>query len=130
MTTLDDWCHERRVAVVDFIKCDVEGAEVGVLRGARSLLKSENPPIWMIEVIDPFLDEVAQSADDLLREFHDGQTTIRLYSQTDRGEPVQIERLADRLHSNNVFVVPSTRDEQFERAVSAINCGSPGASTG
>jgi FkbM family methyltransferase len=114
--SVDDLCSERSLAVVDFIKCDVEGAELDVVHGAQNLLQSERPPIWMLEVVDPFLREVAHSADDILREFQQSQTSIRLYSQDDRGEPVQIERLADRRHGNNIFVVPSARYREFDRA--------------
>lgn len=35
------------------IKLDVEGAEVAVLKGARSLIASESPPTWIIEVHNP-----------------------------------------------------------------------------
>ena len=34
----------------DFIKIDVEGHELAVLRGAQTLLSSDNPPMLMVEV--------------------------------------------------------------------------------
>lgn len=34
---------------VAFVKCDIEGAELSMLKGARALLASANPPVWLIE---------------------------------------------------------------------------------
>jgi FkbM family methyltransferase len=116
VTSIDALLEENRIAMVDFIKCDVEGAEINVLRGAQQLLRSTRPPIWMLEVIDPFLAETGISPSDLLDEFHKAGTTIQLYSQDREGQPVQIAQLADRKYGNNIFVVPSARREEFHRA--------------
>ncbi len=48
-TSLDDYCKKNSIPVVDFIKCDVEGAELEVILGARELLSSEYPPLWLVE---------------------------------------------------------------------------------
>lgn len=42
-TTLDDFCREH--AAPDLLKCDVEGAEVELLRGATNLLRYHRPAI-------------------------------------------------------------------------------------
>ena len=34
---------------IAFIKCDIEGAEPAMLKGAQKLLNSQDPPIWLIE---------------------------------------------------------------------------------
>jgi FkbM family methyltransferase len=66
-TTLDAFVAELptddtpRVA---FVKCDIEGAETAMLKGAKTLLGSANPPIWLIEHNRPALvDQGATSAD-------------------------------------------------------------------
>jgi len=38
-STLDNWCHEHRIRMIDFIWMDVQGAEIDVFRGARNILK-------------------------------------------------------------------------------------------
>jgi FkbM family methyltransferase len=43
--SLDDFAHN--CAPPDFIKCDVEGAEVEVMRGARQLLQTKRPVIFV-----------------------------------------------------------------------------------
>jgi FkbM family methyltransferase len=49
MITLDGYVREHGVSRVDFMKCDVEGAELLVLKGAQNLLKEFSPPI-LIEI--------------------------------------------------------------------------------
>jgi FkbM family methyltransferase len=51
--TLDDWrCSLRGTARVSFVKIDVEGAELLVLRGAAQLIERDQPVIFMEIVAD------------------------------------------------------------------------------
>jgi FkbM family methyltransferase len=50
--TLDDLLDELRVLQVDFLKLDVEGAELSVLYGAMKLLRSEHRSAILAEVQD------------------------------------------------------------------------------
>jgi FkbM family methyltransferase len=43
---LDDFCEEKQLHHVDFIKCDVEGAELFVFRGAVKLIQRETPIVF------------------------------------------------------------------------------------
>lgn len=49
---LDDVLKSRGIARVDFIKLDVEGAELSVLHGARELLLRSPRPVFLVEVQD------------------------------------------------------------------------------
>jgi FkbM family methyltransferase len=49
VTTLDAYVRESGMTRCDFIKCDVEGAELQCLRGAASLL-SEYRPVVLVEI--------------------------------------------------------------------------------
>jgi FkbM family methyltransferase len=49
---LDDVLWRLKVDVVDFIKLDVEGAELSVLEGAGNLLQGDSRPVILTEVQD------------------------------------------------------------------------------
>lgn len=65
MITLEDYLSERNVKRVDFIKCDVEGAELKVLKGCTELLSSEEAPIILIELNDNTSAALGFSKEDL-----------------------------------------------------------------
>lgn len=49
IVTLDGLLENRVITRVDFVKCDVEGGEVDVLRGSQEILESKRPG-WLMEV--------------------------------------------------------------------------------
>jgi FkbM family methyltransferase len=52
LTTLDAYCERHRLSSVDFLKVDVEGAEIKVFEGARRLLSSPGAPMILFEASD------------------------------------------------------------------------------
>lgn len=52
LIVLNNYLDEAQVGPVNFIKMDVEGAELMCLRGADALFQQEVPPIWMIEMAE------------------------------------------------------------------------------
>jgi FkbM family methyltransferase len=52
VTSLDTFLAQQNVARVDFIKMDVEGAELGVLEGAEELLGRSPRPVILAELAD------------------------------------------------------------------------------
>ena len=52
VVTLDEYLVGKSVLKVDFIKLDVEGAELGVLRGGKRVLTTVPRPVLLIEVYD------------------------------------------------------------------------------
>jgi len=63
---LDDYLERQGITHVDFIKMDVEGAELEVLRGATLLLSRKPRPIWMMEVQDIRTEAFGYSAKDIV----------------------------------------------------------------
>jgi FkbM family methyltransferase len=52
VTTLDDYLLRTQLSKVDFVKMDVEGAELSVLKGGGTLLRRRPRPIILCEVED------------------------------------------------------------------------------
>ena len=50
MTKLDDYLVENGVGDVDFVKVDIEGAEMMFLQGSQRLFKQKKPPIFLMEM--------------------------------------------------------------------------------
>lgn len=50
MVTLDSYLEKHKLDDVNFVKLDVEGAELLFLKGAEKLFKQKTPPIFLIEM--------------------------------------------------------------------------------
>ncbi len=62
---LDDYASELGLSRLDFLKCDAEGAELLVLRGASNLLKKLKPLLFL-EFADFWVRDFGYSSDDLV----------------------------------------------------------------
>jgi len=116
--SLDEFCYScRDFESADFIKCDVEGSELKVLRGARKLRSSGNSPVWLIEVDELFLEQAGASADEIMKEiFRPEFGVTRLYYLDPSGKSIEISHVGERKGTNNVFIVPEARTQQFLQA--------------
>jgi FkbM family methyltransferase len=74
----------------DFIKCDVEGAELRVLAGARTLIARRHP-VWLLETFE-------NDAVDLLRSWG--------YSAFVRDEQNRLVEVKARVHERNYWFFP------------------------
>jgi len=72
MTTLDAYCERHKVARIDLLKVDVEGAEARVLAGAAQLLKdsTRRPRTIMLELFEPMLERHGSSIQNVLDQMH------------------------------------------------------------
>lgn len=50
MVTLDSYLEEQAVGPVNFVKVDIEGAELMFLNGAKTLFEQDIPPIFLMEM--------------------------------------------------------------------------------
>lgn len=104
--TLDDVIRDCALPRIDFVKIDVEGAEVGVLKGARQVLMSSRP-LLLLEANEPALQAQDTSVAELLAllrsEFH---YDILVFSAETGG----VELLRDGMAvSPNIVAVPRER---------------------
>ncbi len=56
VTTLDAYCAENHIGKIDFMKIDVEGFELDVLRGARAMIHEKRISIIQFEYGGTYLD--------------------------------------------------------------------------
>ena len=68
---LSDIRENHRIDKVDFVKIDVEGAELQVLRGDKNLFMNDNAPLLTIEVIDENQKRFGHSANELTQQLID-----------------------------------------------------------
>jgi FkbM family methyltransferase len=74
VTTIDcfvDTTQKQNGRGVAFIKCDIEGAEPAMLKGAQTLFCSADPPVWLIEHNRQALEEHGNSSSSLTDSFAD-----------------------------------------------------------
>lgn len=112
MTTLDSDLEARRISPADvaFIKIDVEGAELEVLKGASNVLSKGRPVIYM-EVEPPWLERMGHSVMDIfdlmtLHGYEPNLVTELSIVATDADS--YLAQYADRREFNNVLFRPTT----------------------
>jgi FkbM family methyltransferase len=98
-----------------FVKCDVEGGELDVLRGARRIRRTHEP-VWMLEFDEQLLVEANVEPAEVADEVSD----MLCWWRSDRGDWVLAENLtaipAETRTYKNVFLVPHQRATQFAQA--------------
>lgn len=63
---LDDYIRDEAIGNVAFLKCDVEGGELQVLKGALSLLTRPSPPALMVEIFEGWTKSFGYEPRDLI----------------------------------------------------------------
>jgi FkbM family methyltransferase len=113
-TRLDDYVAERNLTRLDFIKCDAEGAELLVLRGATGLLK-QFEPLLHLEVAEFWTRDFGYGPSDLADFLEEaGYSHFRIEEETVRPEELR-DRLAGRAReiSVNLLCACSSRAERL-----------------
>ena len=70
LVTIDSFCHKHNINKIDFMKIDVEGYELRVLKGAKKVI-SETKPIIFIELNPLCLKRVNSSVHDVVNILYD-----------------------------------------------------------
>jgi FkbM family methyltransferase len=107
---LDDILSELKISRVDFIKLDVEGAELPALYGAIGLLRRENRPAMLVEVQDVRTQRWGYAAREIL------QFLIRMDYQwfviAAKGALLPIS-CREQTYDANLVALPVERTEEF-----------------
>lgn len=104
MTTLDSYLAEAGRPTVTLLKCDVEGAEMSVLRGAEALLSSTSPPMLILEINTTTSAAFGYEARDMLT--HLAERGYEFYRITRRGVEPLNSPAASRHGDNLLCAVP------------------------
>ena len=108
--TLDTFCVEQGLPRLDFLRCDIEGAEILALAGGHETIARDRPVI-MLEVHPIFLAErFESSADEVWRLLTDLDYHMFYLSE---GELVQAARFFDEPW-RDYFCVPRARLAEFD----------------
>jgi len=125
--SLDDYCKNKLIERVDFIKCDVEGVEEEVLQGATGLLNSVMPPIWLLENTS-LAAQLKERSEEMLVEVFKRQSSqsISVFIACVKDETVGIEdyepiNSLGKSAKCNIWIVPECRKDIFLQAVSELN---------
>lgn len=100
--TLVNYCQERALSSVDFIKCDVEGAELLVMKGAEQLFIRGARPAMMLELVESSMKPFGftrKDASDLLAVYG----YVPHYIDA-KGTPVPIHHFSEIDHQNIFFL--------------------------
>lgn len=102
MARLDDFCDERKIKKVDFIKIDVEGYDLEVLKGARNILLNNPLVAVMVELEDDNLKAMGIGANDIRRFMLD--LKFHMYEVTGKGR-LRKTSITEGIKSGNGFFI-------------------------
>jgi FkbM family methyltransferase len=109
MVTLDSYLSEKGLTRVDFLKIDIEGAELLFLHGARSLFKIDRPPFLLMEMALNTSKGFGYIPNDLI-EFIRSQAAYRFFTIDESdGRLTEIEGFAADDIGANVLCIPEGR---------------------
>jgi FkbM family methyltransferase len=110
----DDVAPKLRLTGVDFVKLDVEGAELDVLNGAPELLKAIPRPVLLVEVYDIRTEPWGYKAREIVQFlYHCGYEWFQL-----RQDGTLISVLADLdLYDSNLVAIPKERVVEVLRSM-------------
>lgn len=103
-TSLDRFLETTGIGPPDFMKVDVEGGELDLLKGAMHLLQSPSRPIILCEVEDQRTQPWGYAAGEILSFLSD--LGFRWYRPSEGGHLVPVTGLEERCQGNFVAVPP------------------------
>jgi FkbM family methyltransferase len=112
MITLNSYLTENNVRDVDFMKIDIEGAELMFLRGATNLFEQKTPPVIMAEMALATTNGFGYLPNDLI-EFLRGRAAYEFYALNDfDGTLRKIKGFAPNDIGANVLCIPNNCDSK------------------
>src|SRR6266566_2079570 len=115
VATLDQFLRQNAIQRVDFMKMDIEGAELSALRGAASLLRTLPRPLLLIEVFEIRTRPWGYSSRDIVKILIDAG--YLLCRPAGNGDLETMDPGQDRFDAN-LIVVPKERISEIANFLS------------
>jgi FkbM family methyltransferase len=97
--TFDEYAESKALTAIDFIKCDVEGAELFVIQGAQKSLEKYKPIVFA-ELLRKWSAKFGYHPNDIFKIFHDLNYTA---FYTENTKLVKIDLIDDNTIPTNFF---------------------------
>lgn len=105
--TLDSYLLEREIERVDFVKVDIEGAELMFLKGASKLFEQKTPPVIFMEMALETTKEFGYKPNDLIEFIRAVRADYEFYALDESAEKlVKIEGFSADQIGANVLCLP------------------------
>jgi FkbM family methyltransferase len=108
--SLDEYISSKGLGPIDFIKLDVEGAELDVLRGAKNLLASGKRPALLTEVYDIRTEPWGYRAHEIVRLLD--QAGYLWFAVSEDGSLHRIEAHLE-VYDANLVAIPKEQAKNF-----------------
>lgn len=103
---LEAYLREKKIEQVDFIKVDIEGAELMFLKGAGSIFKQKRPPLLIMEMALDTTKHFGYKPNDLI-EYIGSQADYEFFAIDEiNAALIQISEFADDSRGANVLCIP------------------------
>jgi FkbM family methyltransferase len=110
ITTLDDYLLGQGINQVSYIKADVEGGELDILRGAQNVLDAPVGPIWQLEVQRDSTRRFGYEPEDLFRMMKAYKYDAFVVSRAGELQPFTLESNRALVENNFIFLRPDQAD--------------------
>ena len=117
MVTLNEYLEKREIEIVDFVKVDIEGAELMFLRGADKLFDQPVPPIFLIEMAAEQTRNFGYGPNDLVRFISDRADYDFFAVDEYRGTVRAIQGFGEDEIGANVFCIPKNGSDENRRII-------------
>lgn len=117
--SLDQFAREHGVARVDFVKCDIEGAEMLMLRGARELLRVHRP-LLVLEINPGALAGFDATGEEIVRALESLDYALFRFAWTARGRRLVRLRAEDMPRGEDFINVAGVPRERLPDAANVM----------